>query len=137
MESWLLQNVGFYRSFLPFYVLRNLFQYEISSKCDRKAENSSTLCKFHRGRKGLWPMGSNADHQRLSFSRSLGTGRREPWERGMLTIYMENQEIPGRIQMERFIPVEIFRKKVIPFEVLPFPVFTETNEIFCTICLDC
>ena len=82
-------------------------------------------------------MGSNADHQRLSFSRSLETGRREPWERGMLTIYMENPEIPGRIQMERFIPVEIFRKKVIPFEVLPFPVFKETNEIFCTICLDC
>ena len=24
---------------------------------------------------------------------------------------MENQEIPGRIQMELFIPVEIFRKK--------------------------
>ena len=49
---------------------------------------------------------------------------------------MENPEIPGRIQMERFLPVEIFRKKVIPFEVLPFPVFTETTEIFCTICLD-
>ena len=34
------------------------------------------------------------------------------------------------------IPVEIFRKKVMPFEVIPFPVFTETTEIFCTICLD-
>ena len=33
---------------------------------------------------------------------------------------MENPEIPGRIQIERFIPVEIFRKKVIPFGVLPF-----------------
>ena len=33
---------------------------------------------------------------------------------------MENPEISGRIQMERFIPVEIFRKKVIPFKVLPF-----------------
>ena len=33
--------------------------------------------------------------------------------------------------------VEIFRgKKVIPFEVLPFPVFAETTEVFCTICLD-
>ena len=32
---------------------------------------------------------------------------------------MENPEIPGRIQMERFILVEVFRKKVIPFEVLP------------------
>ena len=36
-------------------------QLEISSKCDIKAENSSTLCKFHEGRKGLRPMGSNAD----------------------------------------------------------------------------
>ena len=33
---------------------------------------------------------------------------------------MENREIPGRSQMELFIPVEIFWKKVIPFEVLPF-----------------
>ena len=28
------------------------FQLEISSKCDIKAENSSTLCKFHDGEKG-------------------------------------------------------------------------------------
>ena len=27
-------------------------------------------------------------------------------------------------------------KKGIPFEVLLFPVFTETTEIFCTVCLD-
>ena len=39
---------------------------------------------------------------------------------GALTICIENRKIPGRIQMERFIPVEIFRKKVIPFEVLSF-----------------
>ena len=39
---------------------------------------------------------------------------------GARTICMENPEIPDRIQMERFIPVEVFRKKVIPFEVLPF-----------------
>ena len=25
MESWLLRNVGFYRSFLQLYVLKNLF----------------------------------------------------------------------------------------------------------------
>ena len=37
------------------------FQIEISSKCDIKAENSSTLSKFHKERKGLQPMGSNAD----------------------------------------------------------------------------
>ena len=36
-------------------------QLEISSKCDIKAENSSTLCEFHEGRKGLRPLGSNAD----------------------------------------------------------------------------
>ena len=40
-----------------------------------------------------------------------------------LTICMENQKIPGRIQMERFIPVEIFGKKVMPFEVLLFSFF--------------
>ena len=34
---------------------------EISPKCDIKAENSSTMCKFHEGIKGLRPMGSNAD----------------------------------------------------------------------------
>ena len=30
---------------------------------------------------------------------------------GVLTICMDNKEIPGRIQMERFIPVKSFRKK--------------------------
>ena len=43
---------------------------------------------------------------------------------------MENQEIPGRIQMERFTPVEVFRKKVIPFEVLPFFRFSGNNRNF-------
>ena len=50
---------------------------------------------------------------------------------------MEKPEIPGRIQMERFIPVEIFRTKSNTFRGIPFfPVFTETTEIFCPICLD-
>ena len=49
---------------------------------------------------------------------------------------MENPEILGIIQMERFIPVEIFRKKVISFELLPFSRFSETTEIVCTTCLD-
>ena len=40
---------------------------EISSKCDIKAENSSTLCKFHEGRKGLRPMGSDADRLRADI----------------------------------------------------------------------
>ena len=33
---------------------------------------------------------------------------------------MENPEIPGRIQMERFIPVEIFRKKSNTFRGITF-----------------
>ena len=37
-------------------------QLEISSKCDIKAENCSTSCKFNERRKGLQPMGYNADH---------------------------------------------------------------------------
>ena len=32
--------------------------------------------------------------------------------------------------MERFIPVEIFRKKVIPFEVLPFSRFYRNDRNF-------
>ena len=53
------------------------------------------------------------------------------YKHGALTICTENPEIPGRIQMEQFIPVEIFRGITFsPF--LP----TETTEIFCTICLD-
>ena len=43
---------------------------------------------------------------------------------------MENPEIPGRIQMERFIPVEIFRKKVRGFEVLPFSRFYRNDQNF-------
>ena len=42
------------------------FQLEISFKCDIKAENSSTLCKFHERRKGLRPMGYNADQKNHS-----------------------------------------------------------------------
>ena len=50
---------------------------------------------------------------------------------------MENQEIPGRIQMELFIPVEIFRKKSNTFRGIAFfRFFNEMSEIFCTICLD-
>ena len=39
-------------------------------------------------------------------------------------------EIPGRIQIERFIPVEFFRKKVIPFEVSPFSRFYRNDRSF-------
>ena len=43
---------------------------------------------------------------------------------------MENQEISAWIQMERLIPVEIFRKKEIPFEVLPFSRFYRNDRNF-------
>ena len=47
---------------------------------------------------------------------------------------MENREIPGRSQMELFIPVEIFWKKSNTFRGITFfPVFNKTTEIFCTI----
>ena len=39
---------------------------------------------------------------------------------GALTICMENLEIPGRIQMERFILVEVFRKKSNTFRDITF-----------------
>ena len=42
---------------------------------------------------------------------------------------MENPAGPGRIQMERFIPVN-------EFEVFHFSGFFETTEIFCTFFLD-
>ena len=40
-----------------------------------------------------------------------------------LSICMENPLIAEIIQLERFIPEDIFRKKVIPFELLPFSRF--------------
>ena len=42
------------------------------------------------------------------------------YSKGALTICMENLEIPGRIQMERFIPVEIFQKKSNSFRGITF-----------------
>ena len=48
------------------------FQLEILSRCDITAENSSTFCKFHDGRKGLRLMRSNADSQPSCLS--LGWG---------------------------------------------------------------
>ena len=39
---------------------------------------------------------------------------------GALTIWMEFSVIPGRIQMERFIPVESFRKKGNTFRGISF-----------------
>ena len=49
---------------------------------------------------------------------------------------MENPVIPGRIQMERFIPEEFCRNKSnTVWRYYLFPVFTEMTKIFCTICL--
>ena len=54
-----------------------------------------------------------------------------------LTICMENPEILWRIQMERFIPVEIFRKKRNTFRGITFfPFLQKRPKFFCTICLD-
>ena len=54
-----------------------------------------------------------------------------------LTICMENPEILWRIQMERFITVQISRKKSDTFRGIAFfPIFTETTKIFSTICLN-
>ena len=39
---------------------------------------------------------------------------------GALTICIENPQIPGRIRMERFIPVEIFRRKGNTFRGITF-----------------
>ena len=47
-----------------------------------------------------------------------------------LTGCMENPETPGRIKLERFILVEISRKKVIPFEVLSFSRFYRNDRNF-------
>ena len=47
-----------------------------------------------------------------------------------LTICMENTVIPRRIQMERFIPVENFRKKSNSFQVLPFSRFDRNDQNF-------
>ena len=43
---------------------------------------------------------------------------------------MENTVIPRRIQMERFIPVENFRKKSNSFQVLPFSRFDRNDQKF-------
>lgn len=51
----------------------------------------------------------------------------------------ENPVIPGKIQMEQFIPVECFRgKNGCTFECITFfsPAFTVTTETFCTFVLD-
>ena len=62
---------------------------------------------------------------------SIPVGRRTA-----LTVCMENPEILGRSQIERFIPVEIFREKSNTFRGITFSVFAETTEVFCTICLN-
>ena len=70
--TWVVAGFEFYCLSYQFFFLQiketcpfmNIWfpaRIETSSKCDIKAENSSTLCKFHAGRKGLRRMGSNAD----------------------------------------------------------------------------
>ena len=55
----------------------------------------------------------------LTFSHWARWWRQQTVPRA-LTICTENPEIPGRIQMERFFPVEIFRKKSNTFRGITF-----------------
>ena len=55
----------------------------------------------------------------LTFSHWARWWRQQTIPRA-LTICTENPEIPGRIQMERFFPVEIFRKKSNTFRGITF-----------------
>ena len=50
--------------------------------------------------------------------------------RRALTICLENTVIPGRIQMERFVPVECFRKKGNTFRGIPFSRFYRNSRKF-------
>ena len=63
----------------------------------------------------------------MRMSRQLSLGSYQQWLRA-LTICIENSKISVRIQIERFISLEIFQKKGTPSEVLAFPTFTETIQ---------
>ena len=69
-----------------------------------------------------WRLFSRGTNSRLPFGVSVNLRA--------LAICMENPEIPGRIQMERFIPGEIFRKKSNTFQVLPFSRFYRNDRNF-------
>ena len=78
----------------------------------------------------------NADSGKCNWIPKFRHGVKREKPRAV-TICLENPEIPGRIQMAQFIPVEIFRKKKqYSSKYYFFAVLTETTEIFCTICLD-
>ena len=51
----------------------------------------------------------------------------------VLAFCTENPVFPVRILIERFFPVEIFRKKAIPYEMLLFSGFSLTTQSFCNI----
>ena len=77
------------------------FHLEISSKCDIKAENGSTLCKFRKGRKWLQPMGSNPDR----FSR-LVRQKRETERKTLLagcTRRRSHSQGRGTFKAERYL----------------------------------
>ena len=63
----------------------------------------------------------------MRMSRQLSVGSYQQWLRA-LTICIENSKISVRIQIERFISLEIFQMKGTPSEVLAFPTFTETIQ---------
>ena len=71
-----------------------------------------------------WPFHLNSDRN----FRNLWYNGKHTWA---LTVWMEFSVIPGRIQMERFIPVESFRKKGKTFRGISFfPLLPEFPKIF-------
>ena len=70
--------------------------------------------------------GMSVPYLAISYPESTGflvSGRAPVETLGALTICTENPVIPGRIQMERFIPVECFPKKGNTFRGIPFSRF--------------
>ena len=72
---------------------------------------------------GVKPENLTSDVKQVIPRSQWEVNPKEQWSQGALTIYMENPEIPGRIQMERFIPEEIFRKKSNTFRGITFSLF--------------
>ena len=93
--------------------------------------------QFSRNFKVAIPISKTTGHRIITlalphslFSMDLPVSMDIHCNPGALTICTKNPVIPGRIQMKRFIPVEMFRKNVTPFEVLPFSRFHQKGLKF-------
>ena len=53
MESWLLRNVGFYRSFLPFYIIRSILEI-VSSGTDYPEQPGKLTTNTRSARDKRW-----------------------------------------------------------------------------------